>query len=671
MDLTLPDSQGLATLELVQNAAKGIPLIVMTGIEDEELAIRAIRQGAQDYLVKGRCDGRGIARAIRYAVDRKKAEEAIRASETRYRTLFNSMTEGFALHEIICNDQGAPCDYRFLDVNPAFERLTGLKREDVVGKTHNEVLPNDNPRWVEKYGAVALTGEPIQFEDYSPEIKKYFEVYAHCPAPRQFAVLFMDITKRKQAEEVLATVAAERIARETVAAMEEGVVLLNMSGTIVSMNPAMERISGYRPAEAIGRDIASFFPAILSADDLQEALERLRDLTQGKQTVLTPLTLSLKDGRKVSVVPSVAFIRSPDGKPHSIVLTLRDITQMKRIQDELRQANNYNRSLIEASLDPLATIGPDGKITDVNAATEAATGCSRKELIGADFLDYFTEPEKARAVYREVFCEGIVRDYPLEIRHRNGRIISVLFNASVYRNEGGGVVGVFAAARDITRRLQIEEERKRLADRVIEIQEEERKNISSMLHDNMGQLLTLARLDLERLRPKDERSKRVVRDVLQWLSEVIAIVRDMAVSLRPPMLDNMRVETALESLVNDFTKGSKIKFTLKHKDSLPELDADKKTCLYRVLQEALTNAVKHSGASHIDVVLGAGSKSIWLEIRDKGKGFDVDARRGGKGIGLVNMRERVRQCGGAFNVSSVVGQGSMIYVEIPLAEGSE
>ena len=130
-------------------------------------------------------------------------------------------------------------------------------------------------------------------------------------------------------------------------------------------------------------------------------------------------------------------------------------------------------------------------------------------MIGTDFADYFTDPEKARAVYREVFREGVVRDYPLEIRHRDGRIISVLYNASVYRSEGGAVVGVFAAARDITQRLQIEEERKRLADRVIEIQEEERKNISSMLHDHMGQLLTLARLDLERLRPKDERSRRV------------------------------------------------------------------------------------------------------------------------------------------------------------------
>ena len=392
LDLTLPDSQGLATLDLVQSAAKGIPLIVVTGIEDEELAIRAIRQGAQDYLVKGRSDGRGIARAIRYAVDRKKAEEAIRASEARYRTLFNSMTEGFALHEIICNDQGAPCDYRFLDVNPAFEQLTGLKRENVVGKTHNEVLPNDNPRWVERYGTVALTGEPIQFEDYSPELKKHFEVYAHCPAPSQFAVLFMDITKRKQAEEVLATVATERAARETVAAMEEGVVLLDMSGTIVSMNPAMERISGYRAANVVGRDMSSFFPVILSADDLQEASERLRDLTQGKPIVMTPFVLRSKDGREVPVVPSAAFINNPDGKPHSIVLTLRDITQLKKAEDELRQANNYNRSLIEASLDPLVTIGPDGKITDVNAATEAATGCSRKELIGADFYRLLHRP---------------------------------------------------------------------------------------------------------------------------------------------------------------------------------------------------------------------------------------------------------------------------------------
>jgi len=123
----------------------------------------------------------------------------------------------------------------------------------------------------------------------------------------------------------------------------------------------------------------------------------------------------------------------------------------------LRLAGVYNRSLIEASLDPLATIGPDGKITDVSTATEQVTGYSRGELIGRDFSDYFTEPEKARAGYEQVFRDGIVRDYALEIRHRDGHVTPVLYNASVYRDEEGKVTGVFAAARDITERKQAEE----------------------------------------------------------------------------------------------------------------------------------------------------------------------------------------------------------------------
>ncbi|WP_237754284.1 GAF domain-containing protein [Geobacter sp. OR-1] len=122
----------------------------------------------------------------------------------------------------------------------------------------------------------------------------------------------------------------------------------------------------------------------------------------------------------------------------------------------LRLANVYNRSLIEASLDPLVTIGRDGKITDVNAATEAATGCSRTELIGTDFSDYFTEPEKARAGYQQAFAEGSVHNYSLDLRHPDGHITPVLYNATVYQDVDGEVTGVFAAARDITAQKQAE-----------------------------------------------------------------------------------------------------------------------------------------------------------------------------------------------------------------------
>lgn len=141
--------------------------------------------------------------AWRDITKRKQAEEALRESEERYRALFDAMTEGFAIHEIITDEQNTPVDYRFLDINPAFERLTGLKRDDVVGKTLNEVLPGEDPKWLRMYGAVALTGEPVQFENYSPALDRHYEVMAYRPAPRQFAVIFMDITERKQVEEAL------------------------------------------------------------------------------------------------------------------------------------------------------------------------------------------------------------------------------------------------------------------------------------------------------------------------------------------------------------------------------------------------------------------------------------------------------------------------------------
>src|SRR5208337_4401636 len=151
-----------------------------------------------------------------------------------------------------------------------------------------------------------------------------------------------------------------------------------------------------------------------------------------------------------------APVLQADGSVREWVGTCTDITTRKRAEEALRRASAYNRRLLEASLDPLVTIGPDGKITDVNEATEAVTGYPRADLIGKDFADYFTNPQAAREGYERVFREGFVRDYLLEIRHRDGHTVPVLYNAAIYRDEAGGVAGVIAAARDITARKRAE-----------------------------------------------------------------------------------------------------------------------------------------------------------------------------------------------------------------------
>jgi two-component system, cell cycle sensor histidine kinase and response regulator CckA len=276
-------------------------------------------------------DGKRIVISIvRDITERKQSEKRLRDSEERYKMLFREMLNGFAVHEIICDESGRPVDYRFLAVNPAFERLTGLKAENIIGKTLLEMLPHPESRWISIYGNVALTGKPAFFMDYHAGLQKYFEVAAYQPAPNQFACIFADITERKRTEEELHD-SRERL-RLALSSSEMGVWRLDLRKQKRYFDDLVCRCLGIDSSRFTGTAeefYATVHPADL--DPLKAALNR---------TILTGSAYEVEyrsvwpDGTIHFIASRAQVSRDDSGQPHWVNGLLWDITGHKKAEEE-------------------------------------------------------------------------------------------------------------------------------------------------------------------------------------------------------------------------------------------------------------------------------------------------------------------------------------------------
>jgi PAS domain S-box-containing protein len=392
---------------------------------------------------------------------------------------------------------------------------------------------------------------------------------------------------------------------------------------------------------------------------------------------------------------------------------------------EYKRAFIYSRSLIEASIDPLVTISPEGKIMDVNSSTELITGRSRKELIGSNFSNYFTEPEKADEGYKLVFEKGIVRDYPLSIRNVAGGVTEVLYNASLYKNESGEVQGIFAAARDVTELRRIEKELKaahdeldlRIKERTNELQQanealqseiKERKEVEKII-ELRTKLLEVTNKELESfsysvshdlrapLRAIDGYTRMILRDqkdkfnddakrkfdLIRSNTQMMGkLIDDLLSFSRLGRLELNMSKLDMESLVNDIwmelqiiNPDRRIDFKIKN---IPPVRGDR-TLIKQVYSNLLSNAVKYTKFKDKAYIETGGylegNKNIYY-IKDNGIGFDMkyyDKLFGvfqrlhstddyeGTGVGLAIVQRIIHRHGGRVWAKGKVEEGATFY----------
>jgi len=315
-----------------------------------------------------------------------------------------------------------------------------------------------------------------------------------------------------------------------------------------------------------------------------------------------------------------------------------DITRRKKAEEALRAVNAYNRSLIEASIDPLVTISLDGKITDVNTATERVTGYTRDVLIGTDFSSYFSDPEAARVGYRRVFTEGHVRDYPLEIRHCDGHVTPVFYNATLYHNEKGEVSGIFAAARDITERKRAKEQlHASLREKDILLRE-----IHHRVKNNMQVISSL--LDIQ-ARASGKLQLIEMLHESQRRIQAMALVHEKLYASQ----DFSRIDMAgyVDTLSQELFQSYKVnpwKIEMIVQTDGVYLDINKGISCGLILNELISNALKHAfpgdRQGELQIIIGVTENTeIEIVVRDNGVGLpdDVDIHQPRTvGLHLVN-----------------------------------
>ena len=526
-----------------------------------------------------------------------------------------------------------------------------------------------------------------------------------------YLLIGTDNTARKQAEEALLKAGALQNAIFNSANFSS--IATDEKGVIQIFNVGAERMLGYAAIEVVDR----ITPADIS--DPQEVITRAKALSAELGTKITPgfealvfkasrgiediyeLTYIRKDGSRFPAIVSVTALRDAQGGIIGYLLIGTDNTARKQVEAErmlldqrVRDQQFYTRSLIESNIDALIATDPRGIITDVNKQMEALTGCTRDELIGAPFKDYFTNPERAEAGIKLVLGESKLTDYELTARARDGKETVVSYNATTFHDRDRKLQGVFAAARDVTERKRYEQSLQQ-ANRAKSVF---LANMSHEIRTPMNAILGFSQLMLrdQDLTPRQCQYLGTINRSGEHLLALINDILEMSkieagrTTLNPSTFDLTVLLKDLEMMFRVRTDEKKLSFSMEMIGEVPQYIVTDINKLRQVFINVLGNAVKFTDQGGIGLRLRAerervGGPFLRVEIEDTGPGISPDDQEKlfqqfeqtktgqqagtGTGLGLAISREFVRLMGGSITVSSQVGRGSVFVIQLPLTDG--
>jgi PAS domain S-box-containing protein len=635
------------------------------------------------------------------------SQEALHSSQERYLDLYDFAPVGY----FTVSEQGL-----ILEANLTTATLLGLPRSELVKKPISRfILNEDEDIYYRLRKQINETGEAQKCElrmvKGSAQIWVQLSVTAaqdnNAPVLR---IVMNNINERKLAEEALFKAGA--LQRAIFDSANFSIIATDAKGVIQIFNVGAERMLGYTAADVMNK----VTPAEIS--DPQEVIARAKALSIELGTPIAPgfealafkasrgiediyeLTYIRKDGSRLPAVVSVTALRDAQDAIIGYLLIGTDNTARKQIETEqklldqrLRDQQFYTRSLIESNIDALMATDPLGIISDVNKQMEALTGCTRDELIGAPFKNFFTDPDRAEAAIRQVLSEKKVTNYELTARAMDGKETVVSYNAATFYDRDRRLQGVFAAARDVTerKRMDIElENAKSVAEKANLAKSDFLSSMSHELRTPLNAILGFSQLLESGLPPPTPTQMVRLHQIIKagwYLLELINEILDLALiesgklSLLPEPVSLIDVMLECKAMIEPQAQQRDIKLSFLPFDESWCASADR-TRVKQVLINLLSNAIKYNREhGTVEVKCSANTPHrLRITVKDSGAGLSPEMleqlfqpfnRLGqeasgeeGTGIGLVVTKQLIELMGGTIGVQSSVGKGSEFWFEL-------